>query len=166
MELGKRGFVNVLLGLRESLKIERIAHQGMMDLSPFKGKSGWRLSGGRQQSGKNVKEDHDGAGQQSCNDEPQADDRWVEAGIIGKTSGDAHDLCVAAVDQETSIHMKVFQIQNGVQAIGSEVAAETRRSAEMNAPAKTVAVWRTDANEVNIGNPFSFFIGPAIGPVP
>lgn len=26
----------------------------------------------------------------------------------------------------------------------------------MNAPAKTVAVWRTDANEVNIGNPFLF----------
>lgn len=36
----------------------------------------------------------------------------------------------------------------------------------MNAPAKTVAVCRTDENEVNIGNPFSFFIGPAIGPVP
>lgn len=44
-----------------------------------------------------------------------------------------------------------------VQAIGSEVAAETRRSAEMNAPAKTVALWRTEANEVNIGNPFSSF---------
>lgn len=26
----------------------------------------------------------------------------------------------------------------------------------MNAPAKTVAVWRTEVNEVNIGNPFSF----------
>jgi hypothetical protein len=55
----------------------------------------------------------------------------------------------------------VLQIQ--CQAIGSEVAAETSRSAEMNAPAKTVAVWRTDENDVNIGNPFSFFSDPPSG---
>ena len=36
----------------------------------------------------------------------------------------------------------------------------------MNAPAKMVAVWRAEANEVNIGNPFFILIGPLIGPVP
>jgi hypothetical protein len=43
------------------------------------------------------------------------------------------------------------------QAIGSEVAAETSRSAEMNAPAKIVAVSRTEVNEVNIGKPLWHF---------
>jgi hypothetical protein len=44
---------------------------------------------------------------------------------------------------------------SAVQAIGSDVAAETNRSAVMSAPAKTVAVSRAVVNEVNIGNPFS-----------
>jgi hypothetical protein len=50
------------------------------------------------------------------------------------------------------------------QAIGSDVAAETSRSAEMKAPAKTVAVSRTEAKEANIGNPLDAFGGPTIGP--
>src|SRR5206468_10405410 len=29
---------------------------------------------------------------------------WVEAGVIGKTGGDSHELGVAAVNQETCIH--------------------------------------------------------------
>jgi hypothetical protein len=39
-------------------------------------------------------------------------------------------------------------------AIGSEVAAETSRSAEMKAPANTVAVSRTEVKEANIIEPF------------
>jgi hypothetical protein len=42
-----------------------------------------------------------------------------------------------------------------VQAIGTDVAAETNRSAVTNAPAKAVAVWRAEAMEANIlQNPF------------
>jgi len=36
----------------------------------------------------------------------------------------------------------------GLQAIGSEVAAETSRSAEMKAPAKIVAVSRIEVNVI------------------
>jgi len=49
-------------------------------------------------------------------------------------------------------------------AIGSEVAAETNRSAVMNAPAKAVAVWRA-VEEINISNPFDLVGGPTIGPL-
>jgi hypothetical protein len=46
------------------------------------------------------------------------------------------------------------------QAIGSDVAAETSRSAERNAPAKIVAVSRTEAKE-NMGEPFCIvFVEP------
>jgi hypothetical protein len=38
----------------------------------------------------------------------------------------------------------------GLQAIGSEVAAETSRSAEMKAPANRVAVSRAEARVANI----------------
>jgi hypothetical protein len=41
----------------------------------------------------------------------------------------------------------------GLQAIGSEVAAETSRSAERNAPANRVAVSRAEVKVANIGNP-------------
>src|SRR5437868_5048201 len=45
-----------------------------------------------------------------------------------------------------------------VQAIGSEVAADTSRSAEMKAPAKSVAVSRAVVREANIGKtPFSIW---------
>lgn len=51
--------------------------------------------------------------------------------------------------------------ENGLaQAIGNEVAAETRRSAETNAPAKIVTVSRTEA-KVNIVKPlFILFAEP------
>jgi hypothetical protein len=51
-----------------------------------------------------------------------------------------------------------------LQAIGSEVAAETSRSAETNAPAKRVAVSRAEAKEANIGNPLDLLGDPTIGP--
>jgi hypothetical protein len=51
-----------------------------------------------------------------------------------------------------------------IHAIGSEVAAETSSIAERNAPAKTVAVWRTEAM-LNIGNPLDPFSNPTTGPV-
>jgi len=51
-----------------------------------------------------------------------------------------------------------------VQAIGSEVAAETNRSVVMNAPAKAVAVWRAEATVVNICIPLDRVSGPTIGP--
>jgi hypothetical protein len=40
-----------------------------------------------------------------------------------------------------------------LQAIGNEVAAETSRSAERNAPAKTVAVSRAEVKVANIEKP-------------
>jgi hypothetical protein len=46
-----------------------------------------------------------------------------------------------------------------VQAIGSEVAAETSSSAEMNVPAMIVAVSRAEANEANIGKTPLHFSG-------
>jgi hypothetical protein len=54
-----------------------------------------------------------------------------------------------------------------VQAIGSEVAAETSRSAETSAPARTVAVSRAEAKEANIGIPLGIALAdPTIGPTP
>jgi hypothetical protein len=44
-----------------------------------------------------------------------------------------------------------------LQAIGSEVAAEISRSAEMNVPAKIVAVSRAEVKVVNIGNPLDIW---------
>src|SRR5690348_3279735 len=51
-----------------------------------------------------------------------------------------------------------------LQAIGSEVAAETSRSAEMKAPANTVADWRAEVREAIIGNPLDCLGDPTIGP--
>jgi hypothetical protein len=45
-------------------------------------------------------------------------------------------------------------------AIGNEVAAETSRSAEMNAPAKTVAVSRMEVKEANIVEPLFQSVEP------
>ena len=74
-------------------------------------------------------------------------------GVVGESSGDAHYLGVAPVDQETSVHFVVSFGSEELQAIGSEVAAETSRSAERNAPAKTVAVSRAEAKVANIEKP-------------
>ena len=88
------------------------------------------------------------------------------AGVVGKTGGDAHNLCVAAVDQETLVHFGFLLGLDWLYAIGSEVAAETSRSAERNAPANTVAVSRMEM-AVNIVKPLcNSFSDPTTGPVP
>jgi len=52
-----------------------------------------------------------------------------------------------------------------LQAIGSEVAAETNRSAVTNAPANMVAFSRIELSEANISKPLLHFLGdPTIGP--
>src|SRR6185312_17448659 len=50
------------------------------------------------------------------------------------------------------------------QAIGSEVAAETSRSAVMKAPAKTVAVWRAEESALNIGQTLLHFSAEPLRP--
>src|SRR5215213_8339332 len=51
-----------------------------------------------------------------------------------------------------------------LQAIGSEVAAETSRSAEMKAPANRVADSRAEMKEANIGNPLGILRTRPSGP--
>jgi len=53
-----------------------------------------------------------------------------------------------------------------LQAIGSEVAAETSRSAEMKAPANTVAVSRAEAKVANIFKTPFHQSNPTIGLMP
>jgi hypothetical protein len=53
-----------------------------------------------------------------------------------------------------------------LQAIGSEVAAETNRSAVTNAPAKQVAISRVEAKLANIVEPLFILSDPTIGPTP
>ena len=71
---------------------------------------------------------------------------------------DAHDLGVAAIDHETLVH-KNFLPSTDIQAMGSDVAAETRSSADRKAPATIVAVSRTDAM-VNMIKPLLSSAGP------
>jgi len=47
-----------------------------------------------------------------------------------------------------------------LQAIGSEVAAETNRSAVMNAPARAVAALRVELKDMNILRPLNFVVRP------
>src|SRR3954451_18614507 len=97
-----------------------------------------------------VEEDSDEAGKQGEGDQSEADHGRVEAAIIGDARGDAHHLAVVTIDHETIGHeespLRAFR-----HAIGSEVAADTRRSAEMKEPARTVAVLRAEAKVENIG---------------
>src|SRR5690242_6494922 len=72
--------------------------------------SGWRLLARRQQPRQDVKQDHHRTGHQRHRDEDQADDGWVNAGVVGETGGDAHDLGVAAVDQETLVHLSFLAL--------------------------------------------------------
>src|SRR5205085_11981572 len=80
----------------------------------------------RQQSRDYVKEDHHRAGEQGQSDEAEADHGRIDAGVIGKAGGDAHDLGILPVEEETSVHSEHPLIER-VQAIGSEVAADTSR---------------------------------------
>src|SRR5919112_937712 len=110
-----------------------------MRLATAAGKSGWRLPRGRQQPCNHVEEDHQRAGQQRRSDEAEADDRHIEAGVVGEPGGDAHYLGVATIDHETSVHCGFLERPH---VIGSEIVAETSRSAETKAPANSVAVSR------------------------
>jgi len=53
-----------------------------------------------------------------------------------------------------------------LQAIGSDVAAETKSRAVMKAPAKQVAISRVEANDANILKPLCILWDPTIGPMP
>jgi hypothetical protein len=59
--------------------------------------------------------------------------------------------------------MSSFLGERGLQAIGSEVAAETSRSAEMKAPAKIVAVSRIEVNVIG-KTPLPSCPSPTFGP--
>jgi len=69
-------------------------------------KSGSRLLPRREEPGQDVEEDHHRPSEERGGDEAEANNRRIDAGLIGDTGGDAHDLGVAAVDQETSIHVE------------------------------------------------------------
>src|SRR5690348_1217000 len=105
-DLGECAVENSLLGFDEALEIVGIAHAAIMALGPAAEKSGSRLACRREQPRQNVEQDHHRTRQQRQTDEAEADDRWIDAGVVGETGGDAHDLGVAAVDQETSIHLE------------------------------------------------------------
>jgi len=105
-ELGERGSDYAVLGVNEPLQIMGVGfHAAIMAIPPAAGKSGSRLLVRREQPREYVEEDHHRACEQRRRNEAQANDGRVDSAIIGKTGGDAHDLCVAAVDQETSIHL-------------------------------------------------------------
>src|SRR6185312_4176119 len=94
-----------------------------------------------------VEEDHHRPGEERGGDEAEANNRRIDAGVIGDTGGDAHDLGVPRLIRKRPF-MSSFLGERGLQAIGSEVAAETSRSAEMKAPAKIVAVSRIEVNVI------------------
>jgi len=60
----------------------------------------------REQPREHVEQDHHRAREQGRGDEAEADHQRVDAGIIGKPGGDAHDLGFAPVDEETSVHFE------------------------------------------------------------
>jgi hypothetical protein len=127
-----------------------------MRVAPPAVKSGSRLLVRREQPRQDIEEDHHRAGEQGECDQAEPDDGGIDTAVIGETGGDAHDFRVAAVDEETSVHFE-FPLLAWLQAIGSEVAAETSRSAERNAPAKIVAVSRMEAMLNMVITPLALF---------
>jgi hypothetical protein len=166
-EFRKRCLEDALLGIDEAPEIVGIVvHAGIMIRAGTAEKRGSRLSMRREQPSENVEEDHDRPGEQRQGDETQPYNGRIDTRVIGKTGGDTHYLGVAAVDQETSVHLG-FPWLRWLQAIGSEVAAETSRSAEMNAPAIMVAAWRAESKEANMDIPLVILApDPTTGPVP
>src|SRR5204863_8432970 len=63
-----------------------------------------QLFDGRQPPGEDVEQDHDRSADERQGDEAEADQQRVDARVIAKARGDAHDLGVAAIDEETSVH--------------------------------------------------------------
>jgi len=103
-----------------------------------------------QPTGEDIDQDGNRAGHQRGEDDTEANDEHVNVEPVGEACAHAHDLGVAAVDDKASIHGLVFLFVVAVQAIGSEVAAETKSSDVMNAPARLTASWRLSTNENDI----------------
>jgi hypothetical protein len=58
-----------------------------------------------------VQKDHHRAGDERRRDEAEADHQRVDPRVIGKAGGNAHDLGVATVDQETSVHLSFLELE-------------------------------------------------------
>src|SRR4249919_2883798 len=102
---------------------------------------------GGQPTGEDVDQHGDRAGDKRGDHDPEADGEHVDVKPIGESGAHAHDLGAAAIDDEATVHGSHFLVQVAVQAIGSEVAAETNSSEVMNAPARLTASWRPSRNE-------------------
>jgi hypothetical protein len=129
------------LRVEESLQMMGIIHTAIMHCAAAAGKSGSRLLVRREQPRHQIDKNHHWPGHQRQCNEAQPDDCRINSGIVGEPGSDAHDLGVVPIDQETFVHFSSLELL--VQAIGSDVAAETNRSAVMNAPANAVAAVRT-----------------------
>jgi len=112
-KLGKSRFERVRLGIDETLKIGWVGHAGIMDSVSPAGKSGWRLLVRRQQPSHDIEENHHWPGQKRQCDDPDANHRRIEAGVVGDARGDTHDLGVAAIDEETSVHFGFPGLSSG-----------------------------------------------------
>jgi hypothetical protein len=77
----------------------------MFRQAPAAGKSGWRILPRRQQARQKIEQDHQWPGDQRRGDERQPHDGWIDPAVVGDPGGDAHELGVAPVDQETSVHV-------------------------------------------------------------
>src|SRR4051812_36663226 len=73
-------------------------------LPSLRGRAARALLLWREQPSQNVEKDHHRPGKQRQCHDTEPNNGWVEAGVIGKTGGDSHELGVAAVNQETCIH--------------------------------------------------------------
>ncbi len=89
-------------------------------------------------AGENVQQDGDGAGHQRGDDDAEADDEHIDLQPVGQPCAHAHDLGAAAIDDEATVHWSLL-VDVAVQAIGSEVAAETNTSEVNSAAARLTA---------------------------
>src|SRR5438552_9568859 len=111
LELGEGGVDDALLGIEKTLEIVGIAHTAFMAFGAPAEKSRPRLLVRREKPRQHIEEDHYRASQQSERDQPEADNRRIDAAVVGQPGGDAHHLGVAAVDQETSVHLSSFCLE-------------------------------------------------------
>ena len=99
------------------------------------------LALGREPAHQQVEQDHQRSRDQGCRDKAETDDQRINSGHVGRACGDPEDFCILAIDQETIVH-PIYPFEKAIQAIGSEVAAETNSIAVMKAPASVVRLWR------------------------
>src|SRR6185437_8676943 len=88
----------------------------------------------------------------------------IDAGIIGETRRDPHDLAVAAVDQETSVHLIFLGILRGASGDRERGCGRNQQKRGDKAPAKTVAVWRAEESALNIGQTLLHFSAKPLRP--